>query len=542
MVKYWLYDSPAEKIAVLPAVSPPGAGVRPDGRSRDGEDGKMDNITTIIIVFLIYLVAMIGIGFYFFRKNRNASDYILGGRNLNPWVAAMSAQASDMSGWLLLGLPGTAYALFVGTSEAIWTAIGLAIGTYLNWLIVAKRLRKYTSVAGDAITLPQFFENRFRDKSGIIKGIASVFILIFFLFYTASMFSAGAKLFHSVFNIPYTQALLIGAVIIVSYTFLGGFLAVCWTDTIQGILMFAALIITPIIAFQNLGGGQGVAGLMAQIPEQFSFLPMVDGRVNILLLVSSLAWGFGYFGQPHILPRFMAIRSSKEIRPARIIAMVWVIITLGCAILVGMLGALLYPQLADPESVFITMVGDLFPPVITGVLLTAILAAIMSTADSQLLVTSSAVSSDIYGGMINKKASQKSLLWISRITVIVISIIAALLVSVENPAEGTIMYKINESVFKLVAFAWAGFGSAFGPIVLFSLFWKRTTKQGALWGIIGGGVTACIWWLNSGGIFDIYEIVPGFLISSLIIVVVSLLTKLPPEIAEEFDKVKSCEI
>ena len=502
----------------------------------------MDNLGIIIIVFLCYLIVMVGIGFYFFKKNKDASDYILGGRNLNPWVAAMSAQASDMSGWLLLGLPGTAYILFRGTSEAIWTAIGLALGTYLNWLIVAKRLRKYTAVAGDSITLPEFFENRFHDKKGILKGVSSVFILIFFLFYTASMFSAGAKLFQSVFNIPYLQALIIGAVIIVSYTFLGGFLAVCWTDTIQGVLMFLALIVAPIVAFFTLGGGDGITQLLEGIPEKFSLLPMADGGVDVLLLISALAWGIGYFGQPHILPRFMAIRSSKEIRPARIIAIIWVVITLGAAILIGVFGSLLYPDLADPEQVFITMVDKLFPPVITGILLTAILAAIMSTADSQLLVASSAVSSDLYGGLINKKAKPKTLLWISRITVIVISIIAALLVSVENPVEGTIMYKINESVFQLVAFAWAGFGAAFGPIVLFSLFWRRTTKQGALWGIISGGVTACIWWLNSGGIFDIYEIVPGFLVSSIVIIVVSLLTKLPEEVGKEFDSVKTSQI
>ena len=502
----------------------------------------MGDTVIIIVIFLIYLAIMVGIGVYFFLKNKNISDYVLGGRTLNPWVAAMSAQASDMSGWLLLGLPGTAYVLFAGTTEAIWTAVGLAVGTYLNWLIVAKRLRKYTKVAGDAITLPEFFQNRFRDKSGIIKGISSIFVLIFFLFYTASMFSAGAKLFRTVFDIPYTYALLIGVVIIVSYTFLGGFLAVCWTDTIQGVLMFIALVVTPIIAYNKLGGSDGISVLMAGIEGEFQWLPMQNGSLNVMLLISSIAWGFGYFGQPHILPRFMAIRSTKEIRPARVIATIWVVITLAAAILVGMFGSMLFPGLADAESVFMVMVDKLFPPIITGVLLTAILAAIMSTADSQLLVTSSAVSSDIYGGLINKKASQKTLLWTSRITVIVVSIIAAFLVSDPNPVEGTIMYQINSSVFKLVAFAWAGFGSAFGPLVLFSLFWKRTTKLAALLGIISGGVSAFIWWLNSGGLFDVYEIVPGFIISSIVIVVVSLLTKVPKEIEEEFEHVRTAEI
>lgn len=502
----------------------------------------MGNTTIIIIVFLIYLAVMVGIGFHFFLKNKNISDYVLGGRTLNPWVAAMSAQASDMSGWLLLGLPGTAYVLYAGTTEAIWTAVGLAVGTYLNWLIVAKRLRKYTKVAGDAITLPAFFQNRFRDTSGIIKGISSVFVLIFFLFYTASMFSAGAKLFKTVFDLPYHYALIIGVIIIVSYTFLGGFLAVCWTDTIQGILMFVALVVTPIVAYNHLGGSDGISVLMSAASSEFSWLPKTGGTINVLLLVSSIAWGFGYFGQPHILPRFMAIRSSKEIRPARIIATTWVVITLAAAILIGLLGSFLLPGLADSETVFMQMVDKLFPPVITGVLLTAILAAIMSTADSQLLVTSSAVSSDIYGGLINKKASQKTLLWVSRITVIVVSIIAALLVSDPNPVEGTIMYQINSSVFKLVAFAWAGFGAAFGPIVLFSLFWKRTSKLAALLGILSGGITAFIWWLNSGGIWDVYEILPGFIISSIVIVITSLLTTVPTEIQEEFEKVRTTDI
>lgn len=498
---------------------------------------------TIIVIFFMYLVLMIGIGFYFYHKNKNISDYVLGGRQLNPWVAAMSAQASDMSGWLLLGLPGTAYALYVGTTEAIWTAIGLALGTYLNWLIVAKRLRSYTIVAGDSITLPDFFQNRFRDKSGVLKMVSAIFVLVFFLFYTASMFSASAKLFTSVFGMPYLAALTLGLVIIVSYTFLGGFLAVCWTDMIQGILMFIALIVTPIVAYHHMGGSVGMAAAMAGVQDTFSIIPKTaDGGVNVLLLISALAWGLGYFGQPHILPRFMAIRSNKEIRPARIIAMVWVLISLFAAIVVGSMGAFLYPSLKDPESVFMQMTIDLFPPIITGILLTAILAAIMSTADSQLLVTSSAFSNDIYKGVINKNASEKKVLWLSRITVIVISVLAALLVSVPDPAEGTFMYLINQSVFKLVAFAWAGFGAAFGPITLFSLFWKRTTKQGALWGIIAGGVTACIWWVKQGGIFDIYEIVPGFLVSAIVIVVVSLCTKCPQEIQDEFEKVKTIEI
>jgi len=498
------------------------------------------NVTTVI-VFVLYMAMMISIGAYFFKRNKNISDYVLGGRKLSPWTSALSAQASDMSGWLLMGLPGTAYILFAGTAEAIWTAIGLAIGTYLNWLIVAKRLRKYTQVANDSLTLPTFFKNRFHDKSGVILGVASIFVLLFFLFYTASMFNAGAKLFSTAFGLDYTTALILGTVVIVVYTFLGGFLAVCWTDLIQGLLMFFALVITPIVAISHVGGTQAMSDMLNSAADGavFSFMPLnADGSLNILLLISAIAWGLGYFGQPHILPRFMAIRSSKEIRPARVIAMIWVIISLGCAVLLGIFGSAMYPGLGDSETVLMVMFQDLFPPILCGILLTAILAAIMSTADSQLLVVSSAISNDLFHGIINKNADPKKVLWIGRIAVIVVSIVAALLVSQPDAAEGTIMYKINESVFKLVAFAWGGFGAAFGPIMLFSLFWKRTTKAGAIVGIIVGGVTALVWWLLEGGIFDVYEIVPGFLFSAIAIVVVSLLTKVPQEVVEEFESVK----
>lgn len=503
----------------------------------------MGNLITYAVIFVLYLGLMVGIGFYFFFKNKNVSDYVLGGRSLNPWVAAMSAQASDMSGWLLLGLPGTAYLLFAGTTEAIWTAVGLAIGTYLNWLIVAKRLRQYTKVSGDAITLPEFFQNRFRDKSGILKAVSAIFIVIFFLFYTASMFSASAKLFKNVFGLKYEIALLIGVVIIILYTFLGGFLAVCWTDMIQGVLMFIALIVTPFVCIHRLGGMEAVTTMLNGIGEKFTLLPYIDGNVvNVALLVSSLAWGLGYFGQPHILPRFMAIRSAKEIQPARVIATVWVLITLGAAVVVGVLGRLLLPELADPESVFMTMTTTLYPAVIAGIMLTAVMAAIMSTADSQLLVASSSITTDIYRGLINKKASEKSVLWVSRIAVMVVSVIAALIVCVEEPAAGTILARINESVFKLVAFAWAGFGAAFGPTVLFGLFWKRMTKWGALAGILVGGITACVWWLLDGGIFDLYEIIPGFVFSAIAIIAVSLLTKADEDMVAEFDKVKDCQL
>ncbi len=503
------------------------------------------NVWVTAVIFVLYLALMIAIGAYFYKKNRTIKDYVLGGRKLSPWTSALSAQASDMSGWLLLGLPGTAYVLYGGTAEAIWTAIGLAIGTYFNWLIVAKRLRKYTQLAKDSVTLPSFFKNRYHDESGVLLGVCAVFVLFFFLFYTASMFSSGAKLFSTAFGMSYELALIIGTLVIVSYTFLGGFMAVCWTDFIQGLLMFFALIITPIVALFHTGGSAALGDLIsnAAAGAKFTFLPTTPtGGIAVLTLISAIAWGLGYFGQPHILPRFMAIRHPNEIRPARIIAMVWVVISLACAIIVGVIGSGMYPDLADSETVLMVMLQDLFPPILTGIFLTAILAAIMSTADSQLLVVSSAISSDIYNGMVNKEAKEKKVLWIGRISVIVVSIIAAFLVSQPNAPEGSIMYKINESVFKLVAFAWGGFGSAFGPLMLFSLFWERTTKPAAITGVIVGGVTCLIWWLLDGGIFDVYEIVPGFIFSCIAIVVVSLLTKVPQEVVDEFRSVKEADL
>ena len=511
-----------------------------------------------VIVFIAYLLCMLAIGFYFWRKNKNLTDYVLGGRGLNVWVAALSAQASDMSGWLLMGLPGLAFlyyltkdgamgASYAGMGEAIWTAIGLAAGTYLNWLLVAKRLRKYTQVAGDSITMPDYFQNRFHSKNNALRIISAVFILVFFLLYTASGFSAGSKLFQMVFGLDYKTALVIGAVIIISYTFLGGFLAVCWTDLIQGLLMFAAIVITPIVCVYRLGGvGETVSMFHANNLEwgvQAHFLPhTAAGTLSLTVLFSGLAWGLGYFGQPHILSRFMAIRSSKDVRPARIIAMVWVVLSLAAAVVVGIVGTLYlqkyYPAgietlLADREKIFMVLVTNLFPALIAGVLLTAILAAIMSTADSQLLVTSSCVANDFYRALFKKDASQKELLWVSRITVIVVSVIAVL-----------IALDPDSSVFELVSNAWAGFGATFGPAVLISLYWKRMTTKGALAGIISGGVTVILWLvLKAYTGITLYEMIPGVAVSTLFIFVVSLLDKKPEQaVIDEFDSVKNAEI
>ncbi|WP_209010617.1 sodium/proline symporter PutP [Anaerovorax sp. IOR16] len=488
---------------------------------------------TIAVIFAIYLISQALIGVIFYNKTKNMSDYALGGRKLNSWVTAMSAQASDMSGWLLIGLPGLAYVVYQGTSEAIWTAIGLALGTYLNWLFVAKKLRKYTEVSNDSITLPDFFENRFRDKKHILRALSAIFTVIFFLIYTAAQFSAGAKLFSTVFGLPYTVGLIIGALIILSYTAFGGFSAVCWADTVQGTIMFFALIIVPIIACSDMGGFSQVMVRLSELTtDSLGIFPMNNGSIDALLLASALGWGLGYFGQPHILVRFMAIESPEQIKKSRVVAMIWVIITLSAAVFIGLIGKAYMPNLVDGETIYMDMINFMFSDVISGLLLIAILAAIMSTASSQLLVTASSVSSDLYSLISKKKMDEMTMVWMSRFTVIVVAAIAILLAL--NP---------NSSVFGLVSCAWGGFGAAFGPLILFSLFWRRMTVQGAIAGMIAGGITDLLWYYlkniaQIGGMFNIYEIIPGFIIASLCIVVVSLCTTPNEEVLAEFDSVK----
>ena len=469
----------------------------------------------------------------YYNKEDDMSEYILGGRKLPPIAVAMSAQASDMSGWLLTGLPGLAYILYAGTSEAIWTAVGLALGTYLNWFFVARRLRKYTQVAGNAITLPDFFENRFRDKKHILRMVSGIFTVIFFLVYTSSQMVAGGKLFTTVFDMDYTLGMIIVAIIVLAYTALGGFTAVCWTDTIQGIIMFFALLIVPIVACVHVGGPGAVAENLAQLTDEtLHFFPeTTGGHIDSLLLASALGWGLGYFGQPHILVRFMAIENSEMIKTSRRMAMVWVVLTLSAAVLVGLIGKAFMPDLADGETVYMEMIDALFNPVLAGVMLIAILAATMSTASSQLLVTASSVSRDIYAILFKKEGEEKQLVWVSRVAVVAVSVIAIFLGL--DP---------NSSIFSLVSCAWGGIGATFGPLILFSLFWKRMTLAGAIAGMIVGGVTDLLWYNLSGGVFDIYEIIPGFLFSSLAIIVFSLLTKPSKEIVEEFESVKDAEI
>lgn len=475
------------------------------------------------------MVVMIGIGFYYARRNTSVSDYVLGGRSLNPWVTALSAQASDMSGWLLTGLPGLAYLSLAGFKEAAWTAIGLAIGTFLNWVLVARRLRSFTEVSQNSLTLPDYLQNRFRDKSSILKTATAIASIVFFLIYTSSMFVAGAKLFSTIFPISYTQGLLVGSLIIISYTFLGGFLAVCTTDTVQGMLMFFALVFVPMAVVSYVGG---FGETMAQIdPATWQLFPNGDGSVTFLLIASSLAWGLGYFGQPHILVRFMAVARPKDVKPATVVAMVWVIITLAAAVLIGPLGHL---YLAEPlaegqhETIFMVLINKMFNPVLTGVFLSAILAAIMSTAASQLLVASSALSNDIYQGLFRKHASEKETLLVSRGSVLLIAFIAIFMGM--DP---------NSSIFGIVSYAWAGLGASFGPAVFMSLYWKRMTKNGAIAGVCVGAVSTILFnYLKThvGGIFSVYELLPAFICAVLAIVIFSLLDKEPSkEMQEEFD-------
>jgi sodium/proline symporter len=468
---------------------------------------------SVVITFFLYLGFMLWIGLWAYKKTNNLSDYILGGRSLGPWPSALSAGASDMSGWLLLGMPGYAY---VAGWEASWLGLGLIIGTYLNWLIVAPRLRVYSQLAGDSLTLPQYFSNRFNDKVAI-RVISAFFILLFFLFYTSSGLVAGGKLFESVFGMDYTVAVTVGTLAVVSYTFFGGFLAVAWTDLVQGLLMAAALMIVPVVAFMELGDSPSVILAASNVELLDPFTKATGEALGWISIVSLLAWGLGYFGQPHILARFKAIRSKDDIKTARRIAVTWTFIGLIGAFFVGIAGIGYFETpLADSETVFIALVQALFHPLVAGFLLAAILAAIMSTADSQLLVSSAAFTEDFYKSIFNKEAKPESLVKIGRFAVVGTATVAWVLAL--NP---------ESSVLGLVSYAWAGFGAAFGPAVILSLFWARMNRQGCLAGILVGGITVVVWKQLSGGLFDVYEIVPGFILATIAIIAVSLLTPEP---------------
>ena len=487
-----------------------------------------------ILTFVVYLFIMLGIGFFFFLKNRSVEDYVLGDRSLNPWLSALSAQASDMSGWLLMGLPGLAY-LYIATQEgskftynglyeALWTAIGLLVGTYLNWLFIAKRLRTFTQVANDSLTVSDYFENRFEDKTHILRIFSAVIIVIFFIIYTSAQFVAGAKLFETILGWDYTSSMLLGAVVIIGYTFLGGFLAVCWTDMIQGLLMFFALLLLPILGYFQVGGSSGLTERLAALANGAIPAPEFITGSSLTLIVSSLVWGLGYFGMPHIIVRFMGIRSAREVKYARWIAMVWVTVGLFGAVIVGVIGTG-YVQTAltssEAEKIFINLVFELISnQVLQGILLVAILAAIMSTASSQLLVASTAFSEDICGYLFSNLSVKKKM-WIMRITVLLIAAVALYFSRNEN-----------SSVFRLVQYAWGGLGAAFGPLIILTLYWKRTTRNGAIAGMVTGFLVVILWkqFLAFTGI---YELLPAFVLSGVAIVVVSLLDKKPSKSIEE---------
>ncbi|BEK52504.1 sodium/proline symporter PutP [Campylobacter coli] len=473
--------------------------------------------TPIAIMFVAYAALMLYIGFYFYRQNKNTEDYFLGGRSLGPVVSALSAGASDMSGWLLMGLPGALYAS--GLIES-YIAIGLSIGALLNWSFVAKRLRIYTSVIANSITIPDYFETRFDDDKHILRIVCAIVILIFFTFYVSSGLVGGAKLFEATFGIRYEYALTTGTLIIVAYTFLGGYKAVCWTDLLQGLLMMGALIVVPAVMLYHLGGfGEAMAVIEEIKPNALS---MGEG-IGALSIVSALAWGLGYFGQPHILVRFMSIRSTKDIPAATFVGISWMVISLIGACFIGLLGIAYVHKfeltLQDPEKIFIVMSQLLFNPWIAGILLSAILAAIMSTASSQLLVSSSTIAEDFYKRIFNKEVSNKTVMNLGRIGVLLVALVA-FVISTDK----------ESSVLSIVAYAWAGFGASFGSVMLFSLFWSRMTRIGAILGMITGAVMVVLWknYLAELFNFPIYEIVPGFVAASAVIIIASLLTQVRP--------------
>lgn len=470
----------------------------------------------------VYMIGMLYIGYYAYKRTTNLTDYMLGGRTLGPAVTALSAGASDMSGWLLMGLPGAIYATGISGS---WIAIGLALGAWANWIYVAPRLRTFTEKANNSITIPAYLENRFGDGSKVLRIVSGIVILVFFTFYVSSGMVSGGVLFQSTFGFEYTTGLWIVAAVVIAYTLFGGFLAVSLTDFVQGLIMFIALILVPAVTIFHVGGlGDSIETARSIDP---AFFDIFKGT-SFLGIVSLFAWGLGYFGQPHIIVRFMAIKSVKEIKKARRIGMGWMIFSMVGAILTGFFGIAYFSNsgkpLEDPETVFI-MLGDiLFHPIITGFLIAAILAAIMSTISSQLLVSSSSLTEDIYKTFFRRSATDKELVFIGRLSVLLVSVIALAL-----------SWEKNSTILDLVGYAWAGFGSAFGPLILFSLFWRRMTRWGALAGMLVGATTVIIW-ANVGLSDFLYEMIPGFAFSSVAILVVSLLSKPANHVMDQFDE------
>lgn len=513
------------------------------------------NRIQILIAMIIYMSIVIFIGVYYAKKaNKNSEQYYLGGRSLGPWVTAMSAEASDMSGWLLMGLPGVAY--WSGVAEATWTALGLAVGTYLNWLIVSKRLRRYSVRANNSITLPEFFSNRFREKHKVIMTIAAVFILVFFTVYASSCFVTCGKLFSTLFGASYISMMIVGAIFVLLYTLLGGFLAESVSDFMQAIVMIVALVLIVTIGTINAGGFGAIIENAEKIPGFLEFFgianPVMQDGVqatsngialfgeaspySILTICSLMAWGLGYFGMPQVLLRFMAIRKEDELKRSRRIATVWVVISLTVAVFIGILGRQIFPvehlTKSSSESIFITLSTNFLPPIIAGFVMAGILAATISSSDSYLLIAASALAKNIFQGIVKKNASDKQVMLVSRITLLVLAAVGILIALDEDSV-----------IFQIVSFAWAGFGATFGPLMLFSLFWKRTNRVGAIAGMIGGAGMVFLWKLvisELGGVFAIYELLPAFIFSCICIVVFSLLTKAPSkEILDDFEAVRT---
>ena len=462
----------------------------------------------LLVTFVAYLILILFLGIKAYRRTHSLDDYILGGRKLGAVVTALSVGASDMSGWLLLGLPGAIY--LSGLSE-VWIGIGLVLGAYCNWLFVSKRLRIYSQYANNSLTLPDYFENRFNDTTRVLRLVSAFVILLFFTFYTASGLVGGAILFENSFGLQYSTALISGGLIIVGYTFIGGFLAVAWTDAVQAVLMFLALLVAPTVVILNSGGTDVVWEQMQAVNPQSTEL---FSNMTVIGFVSLIAWGLGYFGQPHILARFMAVENPQKLVAARRIAMVWMVLVLFGSVATGLVGIAYFADnpLENPETVFIALSQQLFNPWVAGIIIAAVLSAIMSTVDSQLLVSSSVISEDFYRVFVRPQASENELLMVSRGAVVAIALLAMVIASDRE-----------SRVLDLVSYAWAGFGAAFGPVIVFSLFWRSMTAASAIAGMIVGAITVVVWSNLTGGLFDLYEIVPGFALASVVIVIVTML-------------------
>lgn len=506
----------------------------------------------VLFAMLLYFIVVVIIGFIYAKKsNRSTEEYFLGGRSLGPWLTALSAEASDMSGYLLMGLPGLAY--FCGANEAVWTAIGLAIGTYLNWKFVAKRLRKYSEVAGNAITIPDFFSNRFHDKKNILMTIAAVIILLFFSIYVGSCFVTCGKLFATLFGLDYATMMVLGALVVFLYTFVGGYLAVSTTDLIQGSIMICALVIVFVGSVAQAGGVENTVAFLNSLPGFLNgtqqAVPIVDATGNqlivdglpafgepteygIIAIISCLAWGLGYFGMPQVLVRFMSVKSSDEIKKSRVIAVVWVVISLFCAVSIGLIGRAVLPTEfltnSAAENIFIVLAQMMLPSFMCGLVVSGIFAAAMSSSSSYLLISGSAVAENIFRGLIKKNATDAQVMIVARITLVVI-LLFGIFIAIDE----------NSIIFQVVSYAWAGFGAAFGPLMLLSLYWKRTNLPGAVAGMLTGAIGVVVWHeliKPLGGIFGVYELLPCFFLSLIVIVIVSKLTAEPSkEITDEFD-------